>query len=117
MESPFELFYKNRLIATISSYGYETPWALGKADFKDPHLKLKLANAWSFLNDDDNYDETLSVEEENQQYKKELDKLGVTDDILDMLRGEDWTIILSSGEVTQIYSPIFDNSDTIEWRL
>ena len=120
MESklPFKIFYKNTLIANIISYGYETPWASGKAIFEDPSLKEKLATAWDFINDeeDDDDDESLSVEESNRQYQEEIDNLGIQE-ALNMLEGENWSIILADGEIMKIYSPIIDDSGYIEWRF
>ncbi len=118
MNTPIELKFDGITVGTILTFGYETPWATGKVEFKEKSLFDKLVVVSSMSSFDLEMDELgLEDDEEEKMWEVKLKELGITWEDLKLDNDGRWSVIPNGGEPQPIYSPRFSGQGFIEYRL
>ncbi|MBV1874270.1 MAG: hypothetical protein KUG80_05795 [Gammaproteobacteria bacterium] len=118
MNTPIELQLDGIKVATILSFGYETPWATGKVEFLDDSLFNKVVAVTSMSSFDLEMDELgLEDDEEEKMWEAKLIELGISWQDLKLDRDGRWSVTPSGSESQSIYSPRFYESKFMDWRL
>ncbi|MGQ4601108.1 hypothetical protein [Nocardia sp. R6R-6] len=112
------LYRDEELVALVTRYGYETPWATGTVEYSDSDRGERSARAAQFLvwraeneddlpDDDDAYDELCS---------REMARCSVTQADVDWCESGDWTIRTQDGIDHAAFSLDFIGDHGIQWR-
>ncbi|MEU0539011.1 hypothetical protein ABZ319_04015 [Nocardia sp. NPDC005978] len=117
LRTPMQLSRDQELVALITRYGYETPWATGLVedfDLERGERSERVARylQW-FWNEDD-------LPEDDAAYAEvcsaELARHDVTQSDVDWCTGGDWTIQTRDGITHRVYSLDFIADRTVQWR-
>ena len=118
MKTPIKLIFEGNQVATISNFGYETPWASGKVDFINEELFEKLVKVTLMLSFEFEIEDLgLSKEEEEKMWEAKLAELKICWEDLDLDQDEKWLMEPSGGEKQNIYALRFYKNGFMEWRL
>ncbi|MFE3190036.1 hypothetical protein ACFXHA_13580 [Nocardia sp. NPDC059240] len=115
--TPMQLYRDQQLVALITSYSYDQPWASGRVDDLDPDRGARSERAAAYLQwfnthedlpeDDDAYDEVCA---------HEMARHGTTSADVDWCTGGTWTIRTRDGIDNRVYSLDFITDHRIQWR-
>jgi hypothetical protein len=118
MKTPIKLLFDNNPVATIISFGYETPWATGKVEFLDQAFFSKLISVTAMLFFIYKLEElNLTDKEEEQLYEAETLKLGIASNDSELTKDKRWSIVPDHGIQQEIYAVRFYESNFMDWRM
>ena len=118
MNLPIALKLNDTLVANITSFSYETPWASGTVEFTDKALFHKLVSitTMSFF-DLELAELELSDAEEERLWEAKLAELNLTYEDLKLEQDNRWTITPKDNESQPIYAANFYQDSFMDWRL
>ena len=103
MSKPVKLLFQNEVVAELSGFRYQTPWASAKAVFKNLELAQKLENI-NIINlfDLDLEDKELPEDEEDRLWNEKLIQLGLTPEDFKLDRDEHWRVVCDDGRIDEV---------------
>jgi len=118
MKTPIKLLFDNNHVATIITFGYETPRATGKVEFLDQIFCSKLIRVTSMLFFIYKLEELdLTDEEEDKLYDAEKLKLDITSNDFNLTEDKRWSIVPDHGIQQEIYTVRFYENSFMDWRM
>lgn len=116
MRVPEKLLFEGKVVANLSRFSYETPWASANPDFLDTSIAAKLRNLAEFRAYDIELEEMgLSDEEEEMLWENKLSELGLSHSDLKLDKDGPWSVVCNDGEVDDVHSISFSNG-VLQWR-
>lgn len=109
---PFQLLLNQRPFGTITTYDYNTPWALGRLKAADEALRAQFVRVCEYLN----WLESLPEETSDPDEAVELAQRNISQDIVAHYLVGAWAIATSNGDFYEITPPHFDQEGFVEWR-
>lgn len=116
MRTPESLLFKEKAVANLYQFSYETPWASAYAEFIDAPIGIKLERLTAFRSYDLELEELgLPDEEAEVLWEKKLSELGLTHSDLKLNKDEFWSVKWSDGNVGEVRAIRYADG-VLEWR-
>ena len=114
-DPPMHLFLEGKLFGKIVTYGYETPWAVGKFEAADESQLRPMIEVCELSEEIESWPD-LASNEDDVRWQAALDKRGITEADLDRHSSGLWVIETQDGMRHEIFLPVFDRKGFVTWR-
>jgi hypothetical protein len=117
MTKPIKLLYKGEFAATLSNFGYATPFAIASATFQDESLAIKLI-ALTTMNQFGIELEEMDIPEaeEERLYDAKQKELNLSSDDYAIKNDKNWSVICEDGSIDGVRAIRFESDGFLEWR-
>jgi hypothetical protein len=112
---PRALFFQGRLVGALSSYGYETPWAVARLEPADPDLYRRLLGVCEMHTEVEAWPET-SREEDEARWLDANRRHGISEADHDDFNRGPWAVRTVDGADHEIWLPTLDRDGFVTWR-
>ena len=116
VQTPLHLFLEGKLFGKIVTYGYETPWAVGRFEAADQHALRSMIQVCALRDDCESWPDLASREDDDARWQAALERRGITQADLDRHSSGTWTIETPDGNQHEIFLPFFDEDGFVTWR-
>ncbi len=116
LNPPFMLFLQGELFGMIITYGYDTPWAVGRLEAVDVNHLRSMIEVCEFSAEVESWPHLVSVEEDDERWRAALDRRGITQFDLEQYSDGPWLIEMQDGTQQEIFLPLFDHKGFVTWR-
>ncbi|UDL03431.1 hypothetical protein [Marinobacter sp. CA1] len=116
MRTPEKLLHKGKVVARLTKFSYEFPWAYAAVKFENAELGIKLENLAAFKNFDIELEEQeLPESEEEALWEKKRSELGLSMEDLKLSRDGLWTVTCDDGTEDEVRA-ITCVDGWLQWR-
>ena len=114
--APMRLLCDGQPFGTLVSYGYETPWALGRLIADDPGAHARCDAAFALSTWLADLPDDLADEEAEARYERERDARGLTEAEVERWERAEWSLIDGDGRAHPAYALSFIGDGFVTWR-
>ena len=115
IDLPLRLFLNNQFFGDVVTYGYETPWAVGRFKAADSRRLQAMIAVCELQDEVERWPDTISDEADEARWRASLERRGLTEEDLEEHAGGDWVIQKKDGTRHEIVPPLFDAQGFITW--
>jgi hypothetical protein len=117
MKTPNRLLYKSNVIAELTQFGYETPWASAHAEFNDKSINNKLSGITAMQGYGLELEEMgLTESEEESLWEAKIVEFGLSHQDLNSDEDENWSVICDDGTTGEVRAIRHYSNSLIERR-